>query len=140
MTYDDIIHLPHHVSKKHPQMTMLNRAAQFAPFAALTGHDAAIQETARLTSSQRLLDDSDNEILDRKMAIIRTKLAESPTLTLIYFQPDEHKNGGAYKSVTGQLKKIDDYLHTLILSDETTIPISSIFEIEGEIFNKMDSV
>lgn len=140
MTYDDIIHLPHHVSKKHPQMTMLNRAAQFAPFAALTGHDAAIQETARLTSSQRLLDDSDNEILDRKMAIIRAKLAESPTLTLIYFQPDEHKNGGAYKSVTGQLKKIDDYLHTLILSDETTIPISSIFEIEGEIFNKMDSV
>ena len=140
MNYDDIIHLPHHVSKKHPQMTMLNRAAQFAPFAALTGHDAAIQETARLTSSQRLLDDSDNEILDRKMAIIRTKLAESPTLTLIYFQPDEHKNGGAYKSVTGQLKKIDDYLHTLILSDETTIPISSIFEIEGEIFNKMDSV
>lgn len=140
MNYDDIIHLPHHVSKKHPQMTMLNRAAQFAPFAALTGHDAAIQETARLTSSQRLLDDSDNEILDRKMAIIRAKLAESPTLTLIYFQPDEHKNGGAYKSVTGQLKKIDDYLHTLILSDETTIPISSIFEIEGEIFNKMDSV
>ncbi|MBO7636772.1 MAG: hypothetical protein J6S89_09360 [Paludibacteraceae bacterium] len=140
MTYDDIIHLPHHVSKKHPQMTMLNRAAQFAPFAALTGHDAAIQETARLTSSQRLLDDSDNEILDRKMAIIRSKMAESPTLTLIYFQPDEHKNGGAYKSVTGQLKKIDDYLHTLILSDETTIPISSIFEIEGEIFNKMDSV
>lgn len=140
MNYDDIIHLPHHVSKKHPQMTMLNRAAQFAPFAALTGHDTAIQETARLTSSQRLLDDSDNEILDRKMAIIRTKLAESPTLTLIYFQPDEHKNGGAYKSVTGQLKKIDDYLHTLILSDETTIPISSIFEIEGEIFNKMDSV
>jgi len=140
MNYDDIIHLPHHVSKKHPQMTMLNRAAQFAPFAALTGHDAAIQETARLTSSQRLLDDSDNEILDRKMSIIRAKLAESPTLTLIYFQPDEHKNGGAYKSVTGQLKKIDDYLHTLILSDETTIPISSIFEIEGEIFNKMDSV
>ena len=140
MTYDDIIHLPHHVSKKHPQMTMLNRAAQFAPFAAFTGHDAAIQETARLTSSQRLLDDSDNEILDRKMAIIRSKMAESPTLTLIYFQPDEHKNGGAYKSVTGQLKKIDDYLHTLILSDETTIPISSIFEIEGEIFNKMDSV
>ena len=138
MNYDDIIHLPHHVSKRHPQMTMLNRAAQFAPFAALTGHDAAIQETARLTSSQRLLDDSDNEILDRKMAIIRSKLAESPTLTLIYFQPDEHKRGGAYKSVTGRLKKIDHYLQTLILADETTIPISSIFEIDGEIFNKMD--
>lgn len=140
MNYDDIIHLPHHVSKRHPQMTMLNRAAQFAPFAALTGHDAAIQETARLTSSQRLLDDSDNEILDRKMAIIRSKLTESPTLTLIYFQPDEHKRGGAYKSVTGQLKKIDDYLQTLILADETTISISSIFEIDGEIFNKMDDV
>ena len=140
MNYDDIIHLPHHVSKRHPQMTMLNRAAQFAPFAALTGHDAAIQETARLTSSQRLLDDSDNEILDRKMAIIRSKLAESPTLTLIYFQPDEHKRGGAYKSVTGRLKKIDDYLQTLILADETTIPKSSIFEIDGEIFNKMDDV
>lgn len=134
MNYDDIINLPHHVSTRHPKMSMWNRAAQFAPFAALTGHDEAIQETARLTDSQ-ILDESSTNVLNRKMAFIRTKIAEQPHITITYFLPDTHKEGGAYQTASGNLKKIDDYNQTIILSDGTTIPISAIFELEGEFFS-----
>ena len=89
--YDDIINLPHHVSKRHPQMSMMNRAAQFAPFAALTGHSAAIEETARLTESQQELADEDSEILNHKMAYLREAINEHPTISITYFEPDKRK-------------------------------------------------
>jgi hypothetical protein len=92
--YDDIINLPHPISKNHPQMSMLNRAAQFAPFAALTGHDAAIQESARLTDSQIDLDESANNILSDKLNCILAKIEEKPIVELTHFQPDVIKSGG----------------------------------------------
>ncbi len=93
--YDDIINLPHHVSERHPQMSMYNRAAQFAPFAALTGHDSAITEAARLTEAEEELSESDAEVLNRKLAYLQS-LDEKPTISVTYFVPDDKKEGGSY--------------------------------------------
>ena len=102
MTEDnsDIINLPHHVSHNHPQMPMMARAAQFAPFAALTGYDAVIHETARLTDRQVELEEYDNERLNRIFSELMDSLEEHPVVTVSYFKPDEHKAGGAYVTVT----------------------------------------
>lgn len=128
--YDDIINLPHHVSTWHPQMSMMNRAAQFAPFAALTGHSAAIEETARLTDSQQELADEDSEILNQKMAYLRETINEHPTISITYFEPDKKKAGGAYKSTEGQLQNIDDYNQTIVLKNGEAIPLNSILDIQ----------
>jgi len=128
--YDDIINLPHHVSKKHPQMSMRNRAAQFAPFAALTGHSAAIEETARLTDSQIELADEDNEILNQKMAFLRENLHERPIVTVTYFVEDNKKSGGAYKTTECPLKDIDDYNMALVLKTGETILLKSVLDIQ----------
>ena len=128
--YDDIINLPHHVSTWHPQMRMMNRAAQFAPFAALTGHSAAIEETARLTDSQQELADEDSEILNQIMAYLRETINEHPTISITYFEPDKKKAGGAYKSTEGQLQNIDDYNQTIVLKNGEAIPLNSILDIQ----------
>jgi len=128
--YDDIINLPHHVSSKHPKMSMMNRAAQFAPFAALTGHAAAIEETARLTDEQMELADEDNEILNQKMAYLRENLHEQPLVTITFFEEDGRKTGGAYKTVEGHLQNIDDYNMSLVLKTGETIFLKSIFDIQ----------
>lgn len=128
--YDDIINLPHHVSKVHPQMSMMNRAAQFAPFAALTGHSAAIEETARLTDEQHELADEDSEALNQKMAYLREIINEHPTITITYFEPDKKKAGGKYKSIEGQLQNIDDYTQTIILKSGVSVPFASILDIQ----------
>lgn len=128
--YDDIINLPHYVSKKHPQMSMRNRAAQFAPFAALTGHSAAIEETARLTDSQIELADEDNEILNQKMAFLRENLHEHPIVTITYFVEDNKKSGGSYKTTEGPLKNIDDYNMALVLKTGETILLKSVLDIQ----------
>ena len=128
--YSDIINLPHHVSKKHPQMPMMARAAQFAPFAALTGYDAVIHETARLTEGQMELEEYDNERLNRKYAELMTILDSHPEITVSYFKPDEHKAGGAYVTVTGQLKKIDTYEQLMVMEDGTAIPIGNIMDLQ----------
>ena len=94
--YDDIINLPHPVSKRHPQMPLLGRAAQFAPFAALTGHGAALAETARLTDSKINLADSERSELDQMLQQLRSQFNPHPTITLVYFQPDSRKAGGTY--------------------------------------------
>ncbi len=133
--YDDIINLPHHVSKVHPQMTMYQRAAQFAPFAALTGHDAAIRETARLTDSQIELGDENNEILNRKLAILRDHLKDTPDVTITFFRPDEKKPGGSYETYTGNLRVIDDYEQNLIMSDGNKIPLPSVLDIDSKLFD-----
>ena len=128
--YSDIINLPHHVSHNHPQMPMMARAAQFAPFAALTGYDAVIHETARLTEGQVELEEYDNERLNRKYAELMTILDSHPEITVSYFKPDEHKAGGAYVTVTGQLKKIDTYEQLMVMEDGTAIPIGNIMDLQ----------
>lgn len=127
--YDDIINLPHHVSSRHPQMSMMNRAAQFAPFAALTGHAAAIEETARLTDEQHELADDDSEALNQKMAYLREIINEQPTISITYFEPDRKKAGGAYKTIEGQLQNIDDYNQSIVLKSGDVISLNSILDI-----------
>lgn len=136
--YDDIIHLPHPVSRNHPQMLPLDRAAQFSPFAALTGHDAAIRETARLTEEKSELDENRKEMLDERLQMIRENLSEEPEITFTYFKPDEKKSGGAYLTVMGNVKKINEYEHQILLEDGTVIAIENLFSIEGELFWGMD--
>lgn len=127
--YDDIINLPHHVSKNHRQMPMEMRAAQFAPFAALTGYDAVINETARLTDQQVELEDYDNERLNRKYAELVENISEHPVITVSYFKPDKRKGGGAYVSKTGHIKKVDTYEQLMIMEDGTAIPLAAIVDI-----------
>ena len=128
--YSDIINLPHHVSHNNPQMPMMARAAQFAPFAALTGYDAVIHETARQTDKQVELEEYDNERLNRIFSELMDSLEEHPVVTVSYFKPDEHKAGGAYVTVTGQLKKIDTYEQLMVMEDGTAIPIGNIMDLQ----------
>lgn len=111
--YEDIIGLPHHVSSKRPQMSMLDRAAQFSPFAALTGYDDAIQETGRLTDMKIEIGEEAREALDRKQQYLQEIIADRPEITITYFLPDERKAGGSYTSLTGTLKRIDYYERVL---------------------------
>ena len=127
--YDDIINLPHYEPKHHPRMSMWNRAAQFAPFAALTGYDAAIQESNRVTEDWINLEESGNEELNRKMELILSKLSEQPHVTIEYFVPDEHKEGGSYQSYTGNVKRIDEYEQTMVMTDGTKIVLRMITNI-----------
>ncbi len=127
--YDDIIDLPHHVSQRHPQMPMEKRAAQFSPFAAVAGHDEAIDETARVTDEQVELSEDEMAVIDEKLQWIQGHVKEQPEITVTYFQPDEKKNGGAYVTVTGSAKKIDRFEQVLILRDGTTIPIPCIISL-----------
>ena len=129
MTYDDIIHLPHHRSKKHAPMPLIDRAAQFSPFAALTGHDAAIKETARLTDRKIELDEYEIAVLDEKLQKIKEQLKVYPEVTLTYFQPDIRKDGGEYVTVTERVKKIDEYAKAMVMEDDTRILIEDIIEI-----------
>jgi hypothetical protein len=128
--YDDIIDHPHYEPKRHPRMSMHNRAAQFAPFAALTGYDAAINETARLTDTQLELEEYDNQRLQDILMRLAAQVAKRPAITVIYFKPDERKAGGAYHTLTGNLKTIDEATHSLVMTDGTRIPLGSVLDLE----------
>lgn len=128
--YEDIINMPRHMSKTHPQMPLSDRAAQFSPFAALTGHSAAIQETARLTDDFSELDEDGKAQLDETLRLIRERLPRKPEIEVIYFQPDLKKAGGAYVTVRGRVKKIDDYHRRIVLMDGTELSIENIFAVE----------
>ena len=130
--YADIIDLPHHVSQNHPQMSMHDRAAQFAPFAALTGYEAAVGETARLTAVKRELDAQEAEELNRQLAAIIEHLSERPEVAVEYFVPDERKAGGAYVTVTGRVRHISLPEKTLVMADGTVIPLDDICTIATE--------
>ncbi len=136
--YDDIIHLPHHVSGRHPQMAPLDRAAQFSSFAALTGHDAAIKETERLTDKKVELDEDSKLLLDEQLQILREHLTERPEIAFTYFRPDERKQGGAYQTIAGKVKKIDEYGHGILLEDGTVLALENLFSMEGELFGRLD--
>lgn len=136
--YDDILHLPHHVSERHPQMSMHDRAAQFSPFAALTGYEAVVEETARLTDRRIELDESEKEVIDLRLTLVQEHLPEPTEVAITYFVPDKKKAGGAYVSVSGTVKKIDDYERIVILRDGTGIPIDDILCLDGELFDGME--
>ena len=135
--YKDIINRPHHVSSKRPQMPMLDRAAQFSPFAALTGYDDAIHETGRLTDEKIDLSEEEKEALDRKQQILMERLCDHPALTVTYFVPDAKKSGGAYVTKNGSLKTIDEFERWILLTDGTKIPLDDVADIESELIRNM---
>jgi hypothetical protein len=130
--YDDIINLPHYEPKHHPRMSMWNRAAQFAPFAALTGYDAAIRESSRFTDDWVGLSESGNEEMNRKMELIVAMLPEHPSVAIEYFEPDEHKAGGSYQTYSGNVRRIDEYEKCIEFTDGKTIPLYAIRDIKIE--------
>lgn len=134
--YDDIIHLPHHESAGHPKMPALDRAAQFLPFAALTGHDAAVRETARLTDNRAELDEIRKEELDLQLQLLREQLVQKPQVNITYFVPDVRKSGGAYFTITGTIQKIEETRHQVIMENGTVIPVYDIYEIESAVFDR----
>ena len=129
---DGIINLPHPTSAKHPRMPLSDRAAQFAPFAALSGHSAALVETARLTDQRMELDEDARAALDSKQQLLLERIKERPEITVTWFQPDAKKDGGRYIVSTGRLKRIHEADQVLILVDGLRIPIGDIVELESE--------
>ena len=136
--YDEIMGLPHHVSKTRPQMPMSDRAAQFAPFAALTGYDSAIKETGRLTDERIELDEEASTALDMKYQLLMDALDDEPEVTITYFQPDERKAGGKFVSAVGAVKKIDDFERRITMRDGAKIPMDDVLSIEGELFSVLE--
>ena len=134
--YAKLLDRPHHESKKHPRMSRLNRAAQFSPFAALTGYDDLIRESARVTHDAQELDEMAVETLNRKLALLSRHLDVAPEIRVTYFKPDEKKAGGEYVSFTGTPVRIDEYGKALIFSDKTVIFMQDIAEIQGDLFDK----
>lgn len=131
--YEDILYLEPHVSKKHPRPTMMDRAARFAPFAAITGYEEMVLEEARETTRKINLDEGELERLNEKLNIIKENINEEPIVKIIHFKPDEKKSGGKYESVTGKIIKIDEYKQCIYMIDGTNINMENIFEIESEI-------
>lgn len=136
--YESIKFLPHHVSQKRPQMSMLDRAAQFSPFAALTGYDDAVEETARLTDARHELGEIELEMLNTKLQMLRENVKAHPEITVLYFKPDSRKAGGAYLEHTGMLRKIQDYERCIVLEDGLVIQFSDIFELSGDLFKGIE--
>ena len=136
--YDHIINLPHHISEKRPRMPMIDRAAQFAPFAALTGYDDAVKETGRLTDKETELPEYIKANINDKLRIIMECIDIQPEISITYFVPDSKKSGGAYTTVTGIVKSVDEYERTVILTDKTVIPIDRIYAIDGDIFDNFN--
>lgn len=131
--YNEIINMPHHVSSVHKPMPMMNRAAQFAPFAALTGHDAAIIETARLTSEKIELSADEAAALSKRLEYVLS-FEESPEITITYFVKDKLKAGGSYQQITGIIRKLEEYDSTIILTNGKSIRLTDILSINGDIF------
>ncbi len=128
--YDDIINLPHYEPKRHPRMSMMARAAQFAPFAAVAGHDAAIREEGRATDEWTDIGEYESKELDNKMALLIARQTECPLVTIEYFLPDSRKSGGSYHTISGNVRRIDDYERVIELADGRKIPIAVMKDIE----------
>ena len=132
--YEDIVDLPHHISKKHPQPTMADRAARFAPFAAITGYEEMVLEEARVTDDRIEMDESSKAALNEKLNMILEFLDEQPEVSITYFEPDMRKAGGAYITVIGTVKRIDEYEHLVIMTDGKKINIDEIYNLQSELF------
>ena len=132
--YEDIVNLPPHISKKHPQPSMMDRAARFAPFAAITGYEEMVLEEACVTEERVDLDEGALSLLNEKLNMIQEFLDEEPEVTITYFEPDKKKSGGAYVSATGTVKRIDEYEHLVIMTDGTKIRIEEIYHIQSDLF------
>lgn len=128
--YDDIINMPRHISSKHPQMKIIDRAAQFAPFAALTGHKESINEASRITDSKKELDENQKEILNNKLNYILLNLDKLLEIKITYFQADLKKLGGKYVTVLASIKKIDEYNKVLVLNNGKKIKIDDLYWLE----------
>lgn len=138
-SYDDIINLVHHVSVSHPHMSRMDRAAQFSPFAALTGHREAVSETRRLTSEKPELDENMKQILDGKLQILLEQTEHPATVSITYFIPDQTKTGGSFATVFGTVKKADVLNRTLLMQDGLHIPIDDITDIKSDSFHFTES-
>ena len=136
--YADIIDLPHHQSDTRPKMSNYDRAAQFSPFAALTGHAESIKETARLTDEYSEQSEEMKAIMNEKILFLMEQLENQPEITITFFKPDEKKQGGAYITITGVVKKIKTYERQIQMTTGDLIPIDMIFGIDGEIFSRID--
>lgn len=136
--YADIIDLPHHELTTRQRMPVINRAASFSPFAALTGYDEHIREAGRLTDERTDLDEDTKQKLNERLRIALDMADVQPQIKITYFLPDERKSGGSYVEYTGVLMRVDEYEKKIILADKTQIPIDDIYEIEGEIFNCLE--
>ena len=132
--YEDIVDLPHHVSRKHPQPTMADRAARFAPFAAITGYEEMVLEEARITDDRIELDENAKAALNEKLNMSLEFIDEQPEVSITYFEPDKRKAGGAYVTVTGTVKRIDEYEHLVIMTDGKKINIDDIYNLQSELF------
>lgn len=132
--YEDIINLPPHISKKHPQPSMMDRAARFAPFAAITGYEEMVLEEARVTEDRIDLDEETLSLLNEKLSMIQEFLYEEPQIKITYFEPDKKKTGGAYVSITGVVKRIDEYERLVIMTDGKKIRIEDIYGLESDLF------
>ena len=132
--YEDIVNLPPHISKKHPQPSMMDRAARFAPFAAITGYEEMVLEEARVTEERIDLDEGTLSLLNEKLNMIQEFLDEEPEVTITYFEPDKKKSGGAYVSITGVVKRIDEYEHFVIMTDGKKIRIEDIYAMGSDLF------
>lgn len=135
-SYEDIINLPRHRSSKHPHMKRQKRAAQFSPFAALTGHDAAVREAARITEKRLELDEYLKADLNERLSFVRKCLKDKPEISLVYFQEDNLKDGGTYITAAGNIKKIDEYKKSIVLEDGREILIENIVKIDCELFRQ----
>ncbi len=136
--YEDIIDLPHHVSQKHPPMDMEKRAAQFMPFRALTGHEEAVAETARLTERKIDLSEEERADLDRQLKILEEHLPERPLVQVTYFLVDPLKEGGSYEEMAGRIRRIDPVEKCLVFADGAKIPLEDILSLEGEILSRKE--
>ncbi len=139
--YDDILHMPHHVSTKHPPMSRENRAAQFGAFAALTGYDAAVRETARLTDNKIEQEEERIDALNRQLVALAAKLDESPIAAITYFEPDKRKSGGAYRTAEGTVRRIDGFdgvVELITSGGKTVIPMDNIVAIESDCLRMPD--
>lgn len=136
--YDDIINLPWHRSKNHKPMPLTDRAAQFAPFSALTGHDAAIKETARLTIAKPILDENQKTILNAQLNYILQHLTSQPEIKVTYFKKDNTKEGGSFEINHGKVNKIDLFANIIIMADKTKIAVNDIVMIESDIFTSLE--
>ena len=136
--YDSIINLPHHQSQTRPKMSLLDRAAQFAPFAALNGYDDAVKETARLTDGEAVLDDGQIAWLNERLMILSENTPTNTEVEITYFIPDEKKDGGKYLTVTGLVQKILEFEGLVIMQSCEKIPVEKIVSIEGGLFREID--